>query len=101
MNNPGYNCPSEKIVSTTEDCKAAAAQFGCTYREEKIKESEKPAGCHFRSSSNEVFFNEIVDISDTDNINVRFRGVCVGGNSSFYRMMYYQIFASFFVIIID
>ena len=36
MTNPGTNCPVGKVVSTLEDCRVAAAQFGLAYYSNSI-----------------------------------------------------------------
>ena len=83
MTNPGTNCPVGKVVSTLEDCRVAATQFGLAYYS-KIGYGFRraPAGCYYASSLGGVFFNR-PDKTTEDGISIRFNGICAEGKYFF------------------
>ena len=84
LNTLGINCPSDQVVPTIDECRAAAVALKFTFMK-KNTNIERPAGCYYHKDHGDTrfYFNTIVDPSSTENINTRFKGVCAGGIISF------------------
>merc|ERR1712183_619451 len=81
----GANCPVSSVVSTVEDCQAAAAELKLVYKATSVTNDELPAGCFFyyindSRDKRAVYFNRL-NPSDTQNgRNIQYGtgGVCKG-----------------------
>ena len=86
--NMGSECPVSKIVSELEECKVAATQLGGTYKG-SFTNNERPAGCYYWSTYNNVYFN-FANQSDTQNIHTNSGAVCRKGTSNILLYVLYR-----------
>lgn len=77
--NLGLDCSVTEIVSELEECKAAATKLGRKFNQ-KVRRSDRPAGCYYKKDNNYFMFN-LAKRSDTQNIASRTGGVCKRGIS--------------------
>ena len=75
----GENCPSDRIVATVDECKAASAVLGLTGGTNFHQDSSGyPAGCYWKNTY--LYFNAVVDPSQTNPESFGVRGgVCFKG----------------------
>ena len=81
MKYPGaVDCPTDRIVATLDECKAASDVLGLTFYS-SYSFFSRPAGCNWRDIGERQlsFFNTIVDPSQTSPEDVDFGPVCVTG----------------------
>ena len=92
MGKAGSDCPVAKVVSTLEECRKAAAQFGLSYFSKVIpydSYKQAPQGCFYSSSLGGVFFNT-PDGKPKDKISKKFNGICVKGMSFFHYLEFHN-----------
>jgi len=74
----GSECPVAKVVSTIEECRTAAAQFGLSYYSKNMPYyayKQAPQGCLYSSALGGVFFNTPEE-KPNDEISMKFNGIC-------------------------
>ena len=78
----GENCPQGNVVTKETICQLAALKLGLVFIDKVTNTVDRPAGCYY-TSSNKVYFNVVVDPSNTNTGAFGSRGgVCAG-------MLYY------------
>ena len=65
-------------MNTESNCRYAAQMIGKEYmKDSKRQYLDRPAGCYYRSISDDVHFNLILDPIATNNLMYSSKGVCV------------------------
>ena len=82
----GSPCPADDVVSSKADCEAVTTALGQKYYGGYWKITNVPAGCYLRADSDMAWFNTIVDVTATKDIEPVTRGICRSkGTSSSYN----------------
>lgn len=77
---PASDCPSQYVVTTEEECKAAAAEIGYPYNSQSSND-ERPPGCFWNDATNpKLIFNTNFD--GTANSNNNLGAVCLTGETT-------------------
>ena len=88
----GHNCPSGRVIVTSDDCKNAASHLPMKYNsgQEHSSSRSHPAGCFFFDTEDEVLqikwisFNSEINPSKTTPSS-QFGGVCALSMTSFFK----------------